>query len=183
MSKVDSACVAVTEPAPLLRLDLGCGKNPRQGFEGVDSLDFGQKHKIDLRQPWPWADESVDEVHSSHFVEHLTGAERIHFFNELGRVLKKGARAFIITPDWTNDCAYGDPTHQWPPMSRWYPLYLHKDWRAGNAPHVGYTCDFDYTIGGSWDGWLETRNMEFKLFAMQRYTNSLRDLQVTLTKR
>lgn len=171
----------IAEP---LRLDLGCGPRKREGFHGVDAMAFeGVDTVLDLRQTWPWADASVDEVSSSHFVEHLTGAERIHFFNELGRVLKPGAKAYIVTPDWAHDCAYGDPTHQWPPMSRWYPLYLHKEWRAGNAPHVGYTCDFDHVIGGSWDGWLETRNMEFRIFAMQRYNNSMRDLQVTFTKR
>jgi hypothetical protein len=38
-------------------------------------------------------------------------------------------------------------------------------------------------FGGSWDQWLETRNQEFKTFAMNRHVNSWRDLVVTLTKR
>jgi predicted SAM-dependent methyltransferase len=128
-------------------------------------------------------DNSVDEVSSSHFVEHLTGSERIHFFNELYRVMKPKSTALIVTPDWSHDCAYGDPTHAWPPMSRWYPLYLLKSWRDTEAPHVPYTCDFDYVIGGTTDQWLETRNHEYKMFASQFYINSLRDLCVTLTKR
>ena len=98
-------------PAPL-KLDLGCGKNPKEGFEGVDSRDFGQPHTLDLRKPWPWADGSVEEAHSSHFVEHLTGAERIHFVNELHRVLVPGGKAQIIVPHWASCRAYGDLTHQ-----------------------------------------------------------------------
>jgi predicted SAM-dependent methyltransferase len=171
------------EPKPL-KLDLGCGKNKREGFIGVDIIKFdGVDEEWDLKESWPWQDDSVDEVYSSHFVEHLTGLERVPFFNELHRVLKKGANAQIITPDWSNACAYGDPTHQWPPMSGWYPLYLNKTWRDVNAPHVGYTCDFDFNIGGSWDEWLIHRNIETRMFAMQRYINSQRDLIVTLTKR
>lgn len=174
--------VLVAQPT---RLDLGCGTKKREGFHGVDCRDFdGVDTIFDLRStPWPWGENTIEEVHSSHFVEHLTGAERIGFFNELCRVMKQGGKALIVTPDWSHACAYGDPTHQWPPMSGWYALYLNKAWRDANAPHVGYTCDFDYAIGGSWDEWLVPRNMETRQFAMQRYINSTRDLMVTLVKR
>lgn len=167
-----------------LRLDIGCGKTKMDGWEGIDAIDFGQKHVHDIRKGLPWiADESVSEVRSSHFVEHLTGAERIAFFNELYRVMKVGATAMIVTPNWSHACAYGDPTHQWPPMSQWYPLYLNKAWRDGNAPHAPYTCDFDHTVAGSWDQAIEGRNPETKSMMMNSYTNAWRDLIVTLTRK
>jgi len=173
------------EPVPSepLRLDVGCGKTKMDGWEGIDSIDFGQKHVHDVRKGLPFADNSVSEVRSSHFVEHLTGQERIAFFNELWRVMKDGATAQIVTPNWSHACAYGDPTHQWPPMSQWYPLYLHKEWRANNAPHVGYTCHFDHVVAGSWDQSIEGRNPETKSMMMNNYTNAWRDLIVTLTAR
>ena len=170
------------EPAPL-RLDIGCGKTKLDGWEGIDAIDFGQKHVHDVRKGLPFADNSVDEVRSSHFVEHLTGSERIAFFNELYRVMKPKATAQIITPNWSHSCAYGDPTHQWPPMSQWYPLYLHKEWREANAPHTSYTCDFDHVIAGSWDSSLELRNPETRSFMMNHYTNGWRDLIVTITSK
>jgi SAM-dependent methyltransferase len=145
-----------------------------QKFPGVDVV-------MDLEQDlWPWKDNSVEEVYSSHFLEHLPGASRIKFFNELYRILKPGGTAQIITPDWSHACAYGDPTHQWPPMSGWYPLYLQKAWRDANAPHVPYTCDFEWSTAMSWDPWLNTRAE--KEFPMQRYINSTRDLIVNLSK-
>jgi predicted SAM-dependent methyltransferase len=172
------------EPVQLLRLDIGCGKNTPEGWEGIDTIDFGQKHVKDVRKGMGWlADNSVDEIRSNHFVEHLTGTERIAFFNELWRVMKKDATALIVTPNWSHACAYGDPTHQWPPMSQWWPLYLHKEWRAANAPHAGYTCHFDHVIAGSWDQSIEGKHQEAKQFAMQNYVNGWRDLIVTLTKR
>lgn len=103
----------VVEPSPPIKLDIGCGKTTPEGWVGIDAIDFGQKHVLDVRKV-PYQDDSVDEVRSSHFVEHLTGAERIHFFNELYRVMKNGATAQIVTPNWSHSCAYGDPTHQWP---------------------------------------------------------------------
>lgn len=173
------------EDSPRCRLDIGCGARKQEGFIGVDSIAFeGVDVVHDLRvTPWPWEDGSVDEAFSSHFLEHLTGSERIGFFNELYRVMAPGAKITIITPDWSNACAYGDPTHQWPPISSWYALYLNKAWRDVNAPHVGYTCDFDWTHGVAWEEWLNVRNEEMKQFALQRYINSARDLHITLVKR
>lgn len=183
LRKVELKPQGEPDPMSIIRLDLGCGKTTPEGWVGIDRMDFGQKHVLDVREGIPYPDSSVDEVRSSHFVEHLTGAERIKFFNELWRVMKDGATALIVTPNWSHSCAYGDPTHQWPPMSQWYPLYLHKEWRAANAPHAPYTCHFDHVIAGSWDGSIEGRNPETKSMMMNNYTNAWRDLIVTLSCR
>jgi hypothetical protein len=194
----------------MLKLDLGCGTRKTKSqdefpFLGVDKLGFDQVDLIcDLAEPtwvfktleyvpefgeslplgnWRFQDNSVDEVFCSHFLEHLSGQERVLFFNELYRVLKPGARALMITPDWSHACAYGDPTHKWPPVSSWYALYLNKAWRDINAPHVTFTCDFDWTHAVAWEEWLNSRNNETKTFALQHYINSTRDLHITLTKR
>jgi Methyltransferase domain len=176
--------VAKKEPS-LVKIDIGCGKNPKPDFIGIDSIDFGQKHVLDVRKGLPFKANSVDEVHSSHFVEHLTWPERVTFFNELYRVMKVDATALIITPHWAHECFYGDPTHK-EPMSQWYRLYLDKDWRATNGPHTGYTCHFpiaNQSLAGSWDQRLEGRVQELKENAMNTQINAWRDLIVTLTKR
>lgn len=187
MGKRSSSAVAKlhvikADPVPV-RLDIGCGKRKEEGWTGLDVLDFGQELVADVRKKIPFADASVDQARACHFVEHLTGAERIPFFNELYRVLKVGSVAQIITPHWSHACAYGDPTHQWPPMSEWFPLYLNKGWRTNEAPHAGYTCDFDYTVAGSWDQRLNGRNPEYTQVTMNTQINAWRDLIVTLTKR
>src|SRR5438552_1623142 len=106
-----------------IKLDFGCGPNPRDGFEGVDRLSFEGKvaHVVDLRTtPWPWKTASVAEAHASHFVEHLTAVERVAFCNELYRILVPGGTCQIIVPHWASCRAYGDPTHQWPPVSEFW---------------------------------------------------------------
>lgn len=175
---------AAPKAAPVeIKLDLGCGKNKLAGFTGVDVTHFdGVDVVYDLRTtPWPWEDESVSEIHSSHFVEHLTREEWVPFFNEAYRVLKKGGKMRVITPHWSHDCAYGDPTHK-SFLSAWVANYLHRGWRDINAPHCGYTCDFDFVPAGSWDPWLEVKSQDVRMFAMQRYTNSFRDLILNLEK-
>lgn len=168
----------------LVKLDLGCGKTKKDGFLGVDAIKFeGVDVVADLRDTWPWADGSVDEVHCSHFLEHLTGSERVHFFNELYRVLKPTSKAVIICPHWSSERAYGDPTHQWPPVTGFSFYYLSKQWREGNAPHTGYICDFDASWGfGLAHPW-QLKSQEVQMFAMNHYTNVCSDLIATITKK
>jgi predicted SAM-dependent methyltransferase len=203
----------VAEP---IRLDIGCGRNKindGRKWIGVDALNFPgvdvilnlverelvpdsctpnlqgahtyQCH-LGAYKSWPWKDGEVDEVHCSHFLEHLTGAERIHFFNELYRVLKPGGQARIITPHWSHERAYGDPTHQWPPVCSWTYFYLDAPWREVNAPHTGYNCDFTYVLAGTHDPndeWVAFRTMEVKQVYMSRNINTTTDLIATLTKK
>jgi hypothetical protein len=172
--------------APPLRLDLGCGKNKvGPDWVGVDRIKFeGVDKAFDLTKPWPWEDNSVEEAHSSHFVEHLEPAERIHFVNELHRVLRPGGQARIITPHWCSERAYGDLTHKWPPVSEFWFYYLNKGWREANAPHNdGYTCDFDFGGGHTEHPRLAGRSQEHKQFALENYKGAAMDLVVTLTKR
>jgi len=203
MAKRKLQPVIVPEEVPL-KLDLGCGPNKLEGFTGVDIRPFpGVDRLSDLTKiPWvlnhaeeggriipgdvPLGDESVSEVYCSHFVEHLTGPQRVEFFNELYRVLKTGAQARIICPNWSHERSYGDPTHQWPPVCSWTFFYLNKAWRDANAPHVGYTCDFDHAIVGLHDPndqWVSLRNMETKIIMMSRNVNTTTDVIATLTKR
>jgi hypothetical protein len=171
-------------PRPL-KLDLGCGKNKREGFLGVDVRSFpGVDIVTDIRGKWMWSDNTVEEVNCSHFLEHLTASERIHFVNELYRVMKPGAKATIVVPHWCSTRAYGDLTHQWPPVSEFWFYYLGKNWRDENAPHNdGYTCDFDATWGYGMHGALMVRNEEFRQFAINFYKEAATDIIATLTKR
>ena len=130
-------------------------------------------------------DDSVDEVHCSHMIEHLTAPERIHFINELYRVLKPKAKATIIAPHWASCRAYGDLTHQWPPVSEFWFYYLSKEWRAINAPHSVYNdeVDFDCTWGYGMNPTIVTRNPEYQQYAMQNFKEAITDLHATLVKR
>lgn len=152
-------------------------------MEGVDVvLNIG----VD---PWPWEDGTVEEVHASHFLEHLTAPQRVHFMNEAFRVMKEGAKATIITPHWASNRAYGDFTHQWPPVSEMFYYYLKQAWRDVNAPHTdkkwtpaGYSCNFDATWGYSFSPELGARHPEHVQFALQNYKEAALDTHATLIK-
>lgn len=168
-----------------LKLDLGCGKNKQPGYVGVDIRKFdGVDIVADLTKKWQWRDGSVDEVYSSHFVEHLEADERIHFCNELYRILKKGGKAVIVVPHWASCRAYGDLTHKWPPVSEFWFYYLSKAWRKDNAPHNDkYECDFEVTWGYALRGDVAQRNQEFQQFAIANYKEVCTDTMATFLKK
>ncbi len=172
------------------KLDLGCGPHPKDGFEGVDAIAFdgAVKHVVDLRKtPWPWADNSIAEAHASHFVEHLTSDQRVAFCNELYRILVPGGSCQVIVPHWGSCRAYGDPTHQWPPMGEFWFYYLSRDWRKDNAPHTdikfnpnGFDCHFEATWGYTLRPDLSTRNQEWQQFAIANYKEVVQDMIANL---
>lgn len=178
-----NAELKVADEVKLVRIDIGCGKNKREGFIGLDAIAFdGVDIVCDLRGRLPYDDDSVDEVHCSHFIEHLTWPERVTFLNELYRVMRKDAKCQLIWPHWASQRYYGDPTHK-EPMSEFAMFYLDKAWREVNAPHCGYTCDFAATWGYSMRPEWQVRNQEAQMFALAWYKEVAQDVIATLTKR
>lgn len=199
---------AVAEVKMPTKLDLGCGKNKREGFWGVDIragekvdqvLDLTARKKsirpdleggfvwegayLDQLESWPWENESIEEIHCSHFVEHLTPEERVHFVNEVYRILVLGGTITIVTPHWASTRAYGDLTHKWPPVSEFWFFYLNKEWRDREAPHNDmYKCDFDFTNGYSFHPSLMPRNDLYRIFALNNYKEAAMDTICTLKK-
>jgi len=192
-------------PKPPLRLDLGCGPRCHEGFVGVDIRPGkGIQVVVDLaRNRWPWPDNSVDEVICSHMFEHVPRRFRSHFVNELHRVLKPGAKAAVVTPAWSNVRAYGDITHEWPPVTEMFWAYLDKEWRTENAVYLNdvfeidghmcppFLCDFKASTHGFSANRRITepvngRNEEYRektvRFAVENYINAAEDMLTTLTK-
>lgn len=88
------------------QIDLGCGGNKRDGFIGIDRLDFGQEIVWDVRNGLPFIDETIDEIYSSHFFEHLTYSELEPLMEELKRVMSANATIKIIVPHKTTTGAW-----------------------------------------------------------------------------
>ena len=75
-ANVSTPSLSLATSKPPLKLDLGCGQNPKEGFDGVDLYGEKAKHKVDLfKFPWPFEDASVEEINCSHFLEHVPARE------------------------------------------------------------------------------------------------------------
>lgn len=125
---------AQPETGSRLCLDLGAGQNPREGFTSVDLCE-GAAVNFDLcsGNRWPWENESVDELYSSHFIEHIHAHNvcpyyapgepyqdaLLFFFDECYRIAKPGAHFTLIWPALKSSDAFRDPTHR-----RFIPLEM-----------------------------------------------------------
>lgn len=169
-----------------MKLNLGCGSRRKDDFIGVDMTKTDAVDVVhDLRvRPWPFDPDSVEEVYCAHFIEHLTGEERIGFIDELYRVMQRGAQATIIAPYYSSIRAIQDPTHKWPPIAEWSFMYFNKGWRTDNClQHYEIEADFDFTYGYAINPQWASRNHEAQAFAVRHYLNVVDDVQVVLTKR
>lgn len=172
-----------------MKLDLGCGQRKQAGFHGVDVAAIpGVDTVMDLfTTPWPFDSDTIEEVHCSHFFEHVPAKRRFAWMNELHRIMKPGAKAVIIVPYWASQRSVQDPTHEWPPICENSFLYFNKKWREDNllthGPYAECVADFDFSYGFSMPTEWVIRNDEAKGFAMRHYNNAVDDLHVTMLKR
>ena len=98
-----------------MKLNMGCGNHKGEGYINVDISPVCQPDLIvDLEaMPWPWPDDSVEEVLFYHCLEHLGRDPRIFLamFQELYRVCRKDALIKIVVPHPRHDNFINDPTH------------------------------------------------------------------------
>lgn len=101
-----------------IKLDLGCGEKKIAGAIGIDYMQLDGVDVVhNLEEPFTFiADNSVDEIHSRHVLEHLNDIEGI--LSEIYRILKPGGKFVVTVPHFSNPYYYSDYTHK-----RFFGLY------------------------------------------------------------
>jgi hypothetical protein len=136
-----------------LKLNLGCGQNLLPGYLNVDK--FGQPDlRCDLEAfPWPWSNNTVDEIVMNHVLEHLGETKEIYLgiFQELYRVCKPNAVIKIAVPHPRSDDFINDPTHVRAVTPESLQLFSQRNnrlWAEMNAPNspLGLYLDVDFEI-------------------------------------
>ena len=137
-----------------MKLDLGCGKNKKEGYVGIDIFDWsniypefefmcGRVPQVLSR----FENDSIKEVYASHFIEHIEQNLVIPTFNEIYRILIMGGIFEIkVPPTQSPDgeaCrgAFCDPTHR----SYWNDLsfrYYDMSWSRELSESYGIKCNF-----------------------------------------
>ena len=98
-----------------MKLNLGCGSKILDGYVNVDKFelyDIDIKHDLE-KFPYPFKDNSVEEIMLSHVLEHI-GQEPdifIKILKELYRICKNEALIEIGVPHPRHDDFLADPTH------------------------------------------------------------------------
>lgn len=80
-----------------MKLNLGCGPLVIAGFENIDWVDHPGVRKHDLRNGLPddIAENSVDFINASQFLEHLNFTDGVKIVGQCFRVLKKHGEGSI----------------------------------------------------------------------------------------
>lgn len=154
-----------------MKLDIACGANCIDGFDGVDIVKVNNKvkHVVNILSfPWTFNDETVDEIHNSHFVEHLpqmfwnpdpigpsygeswtrhlspfqidgNSVELLlKFFAECWRILKPGGSMRVLCPHGHSDRIFQDSSHRRVIVQASFD-YLDHEWRKANGlQHAAY---------------------------------------------
>lgn len=93
-------------------LNLGCGPTRIPGSVGVDSVAIqgfvDVVHDLDA-VPYPFEDNSIDEIHLYHVLEHLH--DPLRKIEEMSRILKPGGVLHIRVPHFSSRGAFTDITH------------------------------------------------------------------------
>jgi ubiquinone/menaquinone biosynthesis C-methylase UbiE len=106
------------EQGEQINIELGCGTTKQEGKVGIDRLPLkGVDIVHDVENGLGFLpDNSVDEISSSHFLEHINNFEEL--MREIHRVLKPNGLHIAIVPHFSNPYYYSDYTHK-----RFFGLY------------------------------------------------------------
>lgn len=100
------------------KINLGAGNDQTPGWVNVDMMQLegiDVVHNL-INFPYPFDDESADEIKAVDVLEHLPpyiGEEHgvIKFINECHRILQPGGVLYLQTPGWKAEFLWIDPTH------------------------------------------------------------------------
>ena len=83
-----------------MRINLGCGINHKEGWENCDKDPYVLPDRVlDITQRLPYQSDSIDEVFTSHTLEHISREDLVDkVLPEIWRVCKKDAKVTIIVP-------------------------------------------------------------------------------------
>jgi len=96
------------------KLDIGCGMRKAEGWDGIDIRPYkGVDHVLNVgKDPYPYEDNTFDEVKAIHLLEHLYPEELFHCVEEVWRVCKPKGFFYIEVPKAMTPAYFAHPDHK-----------------------------------------------------------------------
>lgn len=129
----------------VIKLDLGCGRKKRDGFLGIDLVQFKDSRGENIvdyvfdieHEPWPFEDNSVEEIQADNVLEHLDNLKYV--LNQCHRVLKPGGVLIGMVPIAGSKNDFKDPTHRRHFNTQTFDYFTGRsEWNPGKPSHPRY---------------------------------------------
>ena len=128
-----------------MKLNIGSGSVLKPGYVNVDLVPHpGLAARMDLATyPYPFADDSFDEVFSDHVMAHIPTFHQT--LMELIRITKDGGRIIVKASYFPSTKWFGDPDHKVPFGYRTFDGYTkivgepkwHERWKLEHSTNYG----------------------------------------------
>lgn len=135
-----------------MKLDIGCGPGPKEGYVGVDIQTYNNSKIIqfsleDLPQKkLPFKNNSIDEIWCSHTLEHVDNV--IACIEEFYRILKPNGKLTIKVPYYAHNTA-NVPVHK----NYWsFRCKMFFDGNYFETPIKWTNLKISHQWGSSWKG-------------------------------
>lgn len=133
------------------KLNIGCGKDFRDGYINIDIVDYGGNVVHDLNKvPYPFEDNTFNEILASHVMEHLNNFNST--VTELHRILKPNGILTVYAPFFLNTKYFGEPDHKIPFSIRSFDNYecldnrklkFYEQWKLNHRTNYGGNVQFE----------------------------------------
>jgi SAM-dependent methyltransferase len=135
-----------------MKLDIGCGMSPINGYTGVDISDYGNNNIVAFNledipnKLLPFGSDSIDEILCYHTLEHVNNPMSV--IKEFYRILKPGGKLVVKVPYFAHHTA-NVPIHKnyWSFRSK---MFFDESYHESM---VGWkNVKVSYAWGSSWKG-------------------------------
>lgn len=133
------------------KLNLGCGNKLLDDYINLDVVDYGGNLIHDLNSfPYPFEDNTFDEIIASHILEHLQNFNKV--ITELYRISKPNAIIKVYAPFFLNTKYFGDPDHKIPFSIRTFDNYeyienkklkFYEKWKLNHRTNYQTSAKFE----------------------------------------
>lgn len=145
-----------------MNLDVGGGNSRGDDWTTVDlrsNADF--RHDLNTF-PYPFEDNSIQQMRFWHTLEHLHPWKAMQIFRELYRIMKLGGTIDVRIPWWKSDM-FSNPNHLTVFKPEWFKKGLNPNpWRYGDHPE---DCGMNWRV--VWEKKHRGKHNFFKIYEYQ----------------
>ena len=179
-----------------MKLNLGSGSKILKGYVNVDKFQYYNPDVVhDLEKfPYPFEDNSVDEILLSHVLEHIGQNPDVfnNIIKELYRICKNNSIVDIRVPHPRHDDFISDPTHVRPITILGLQLYdknLNEKWENMNAANTPLALihgvnfiikDVNFVLENNYIKLLESKEIDQNELqeCIKKYNNVVKEMKI-----